>query len=626
MIGSASAHYTYVVSSCGWYGPIDTFLHTDPAAIIDELGRFVRTRDASQLTAWDASIRLLQQHAAGCVQLEPLAARFAAIFEYELPRDYGRRPDVLLLGNGTVLVLEFKSDSEPTRAALDQVAAYARDLKLYHAACRNRRVLPLLIPMRYEGAVQNIEGVLVIAPRELGQTLLELARQTDMAAADAVAWLNAPYEPAPALIQAARLLFNNEPLPRIKRAESAHIPQTVDLLVQLAQEAARNKLRHLVLLTGVPGSGKTLAGLQFVHRPDLQNLVVSKPGRPGGAPAAFLSGNGPLVQVLQYALKSRAFVQLIKPYIKEYAPRSALPSEHVIVFDEAQRAWDPDRIFEKHGATLGRASEPELLMRIANRIPEWSLVLALVGEGQEIHAGEEAGLGQWRDALKDGWIVHGPPALAGLFPRYQAHDLLSLNTTLRSHVAESVHLWVGLLLNGDLNGARKISVDLHAARFALYISRDLEELKQYVRGRYFGCEEKRYGLVTSSKGTVLARYMNFQPYRKRFPYGPWYEARPDDPDSCCRLSDHVTEFGVQGLELDMPIVCWGNDLTWDGSAWRSSSSRSKGVRDPHRLRLNSYRVLLTRGRDGVCIFVPPEGALDGTYDALVAAGAIPLIP
>ena len=149
--------------------------------------------------------------------------------------------------------------------------------------------------------------------------------------------------------------------------------------------------RHLVLVTGVPGAGKTLVGLQFVHQTYQDEEEAN---------AVLLSGNGPLVQVLQYALKSRAFVQPIRSFFLQHAVRKqTAPPEHLIVFDEAQRAWDKERMSEKYGVEV---TNPQLMFEVAERIPEYAVMLALIGEGQEIHIGEEEGIEQWSDAVAGG--------------------------------------------------------------------------------------------------------------------------------------------------------------------------------------------------------------------------------
>ena len=322
------------------------------------------------------------QHEVGVVlDEETLAARFNALLEYELPREGGRRPDVVMLQNGIVVVVEFKDKAAALSADLDQVAAYARDLKNYHEMSHELAVEPALVLMRYGGPRTQIGGVVVLKPRDLGQYLIEQSKRNLGAAIDAAQWIDAPYAPLPSLLQAARILFRGQPLPRIRRAESAGVYGAVERVLQICGEAAQGEERRLVLLTGVPGAGKTLVGLQVAHDERLE-LLRSQPGAKGG-PAAFLSGNGPLVTVLQDALGTRAFVQGMKKFVDYYGfkRRDLEPTEHVLVFDEAQRAWDANQMLAKHKEAT---SEPEMLLRIAERIPNWSVVVGLIGEGQEI--------------------------------------------------------------------------------------------------------------------------------------------------------------------------------------------------------------------------------------------------
>jgi hypothetical protein len=301
--------------------------------------------------------------------------------------------------------------------------------------------------------------------------------------------------------------------------------------------------------------------------------------------------------------------------------------ERVVIFDEAQRAWDADRVLLKHrGQLIG--SEPELLVRVGSRGTPPFVLVALVGEGQEIHAGEEAGIGQWVHAIRKttGWNVIAPPHVADPFRRegVSAVDepLLNLTATLRSHRASKVAAWTDMLLEGDLEAAAAIATDLRLSGFALLIARELEPLRQYLKDRYACESEKRYGVLVSSKFRHVDDH-GVQPVRADYwYYGEWYEERASHPRSGCQLQLAVTEFGCQGLELDLPLVCWGPDLTWSGNGWTAHTGRSRSVKDPARLRRNAYRVLLTRGRDGLCVFVPrdPSAAMDATYDALRAAG------
>jgi hypothetical protein len=284
------------------------------------------------------------------------------------------------------------------------------------------------------------------------------------------------------------------------------------------RDAAATRTRKLVLVTGVPGSGKTLVGLRLVHDPELDQLAVARGGGSGKptCPAVFLSGNGPLVEVLQHALREaggggKTFVRGVKDYVKTYSRKASLvPPEHVLIFDEAQRAFDAEKLGEVHkkdGMAAGK-TEPEWFIHFAERVPEWCVVIGLIGSGQEIHVGEEGGIVQWRHAIErsanpDAWTVHAPAELE----------------------------------------------------------------------RHFT------GLATCA---------------------------------------------AQGLELDLAVLAWGTDFIRKDGMWSDALARkyqkSSTVRDPLNLRRNAYRVLLTRGRDGTVVFVPPEPILDETYEHLKECG------
>lgn len=552
------------------------------------------------------------------------------IFEYELPREGGRRPDLVLLGAGRVLVFEFKQKAKPSLADCDQVAAYARDLATYHQASHDHPVVPLIVPTRasqlfaYEPPVTGEDDgetrtVTAIAPDQIAEYLSQL--QPVEPAINAEQWVQSDYAPLPSVIQAAQQIFREESLPSIRQAQSAGIPDLLNFLHRLTLQAQQQQERHLVLITGVPGAGKTLVGLQYVYQNPLKDKDSGKPQ------SIFLTGNAPLVQVLQYALNSKVFVQAVRNFYLQYeARRQTAPPEHIIVFDEAQRAWDCDRMSEKYGIDSAASGA---ILRIAERIPDWSIVVALIGEGQTIHVGEEDGIEQWNQSLQAAqanWQVHCAPAQAKWFDavaaeRLQADPQFNLSLSLRSHLAQDVQSWIADLLNGELEQAAAWMPRLEAAGFDAYVTRDLELAKQYCCDRYVQSPHKRYGLLASSRARNLPNYGIPNDYKSTqwMKIGPWYVDPPDSPLSCCTFERVATEFSCQGLELDLPIVCWGSDLRWQAGQWQTHT-RQRHVRDPHQLRLNSYRVLLSRGRDGLIVFVPPDTQLNETYRALCQAG------
>ncbi len=621
--------------SYSWSGVVAQFLLVEEPIWLTALEEHHRRSmlenpSSQQREAWRTCFAVLREQFQALVAREPSAATWHVIFEYELPRERGRRPDVLLLAGSSILVLEFKDFARALQAHIDQVAAYARDLSQYHSRSHDRPCHPILV-LTQAGRVATSDGpVWVTGPAELPAVIERFAAESTGDPIDGEVWLDGDYAPLPSLVQAARIIFRDEPLPSIRRAQSAGIPQTLDSLVSAARSARERGELHVALVTGVPGAGKTLVGLQFVYLDHFGDDL-------GRRTAVFLSGNGPLVKVLQHALKSSAFVQDVHGFLKRYGgTQTRLPEEHVWVYDEAQRAWSADRVSEKRGHW---ASEPEDFLRLAERLNSWAFVVGLIGEGQEIHLGEEGGLSQWNDAIQAGrrpWHVHCPPKLAPIFSAAVSvteEGRLDLSASLRTHLAEDVQHWVRLVLAGRLDEARALVDSIRDQGFDLYVTRDLDSAKQYVRERYRGQEDKRYGLLASSKAKNLPAHgvMNDYSFTKRLKEGPWFNDPPDSRFSCCQLRDVATEFACQGLELDFPIIAWGSDLRWVEGGWKSPNSKRSKARDPHQLRVNSYRVLLTRGRDGLVIFVPDETDMMSTYDAIVRAGvqvlqAVPELP
>ena len=628
---------------CGWTSDLPAFSGSEPRIIRASLQGFVRDASPEQIKAWDASIPWLQNE---CRELEARdyqAREYTAILEYELPRDF-RRPDVSVLQRGCVVVLELKGALHPSRGALDQAWGYARDLAAYHSACAGNDVQPVLVTRGGPSTPTLVDRVHHVGPAGLDALLFQLA-QSDSPAVSAEAFLKPDaYAPLPTIVSAARELFHKRSLPLIKRARAATEP-ALEAIAAIAHEAARTGTRRLVLLSGVPGSGKTLVGLQLVHAGWLDDLALQRGGLKPAAAAVYLSGNGPLVAVLQDALSEgggggRTFVQDIKKYVKQYGARQrAVPPEHLIVFDEAQRAHDRERVAEVHKTPLGQ-SEPEHLIEFCERIPEWSVLVALIGDGQAIHVGEEVGVPLWAQAVskareRDRWMVHAAPALLEHFGNCGAaidsDRTLSLDTEIRFHLTPKVHQWVaGLLGRAPAASLSPLGDELFAGGHRFLVTRDLSVAKAYLHERYEGAREARYGMLASSKDKWLPGFGVDNTFQttKRLKVGAWYNSKPGSEDSCCALQTVATEFASQGLELDCALLAWGSDLLWTETGWtiRYSGGTRSPLRDPLAVRKNVYRVLLTRGRDGTVIFVPPDERMDETYARLISSGVSPLDP
>jgi hypothetical protein len=418
------------------------------------------------------------------------------------------------------------------------------------------------------------------------------------------------------------MFMNNEPLPNIRRVNSTGIPQAIECLTEIADDAKTNNKHVIAFVTGVPGAGKTFLGLQYVYDICKDNGLVN---------SVYLSGNGPLVEVLTDALKSKVFVKDLHTVVNEFLQHKAVDfKKNIIVFDEGQRAWDVKQMSEKGKSRT--ESEPDVMVRLCEERLDWCVLLILVGEGQEIYKGENSGIEQWNDALNKGhkdWEVVCPDKLVKVFEKDQTiikqdnSNALDLTVSLRTHLAGDVSNFANSLIDGDIKKAASLVEPIYKAGFSMFITRDLQAAKDYCVSRYEGNIEKRYGLIASSKGRDLPQFgvdNSFYGAINRGKYGKWFNTPRGSGVSCCDFAGVVTEFGIQGLELDMPIVCWDRDMTWNGTNWNKFKYNEDRDSDNNVYRINSYRVLLTRGRDGFIIFIPPTAVLNPLYEMLKDIG------
>jgi hypothetical protein len=618
---------------CGYSNSFKGFVDTSSSDIIKQLERFVPDAGEPQVRAWRDAIKLLQRSITTLALQEPqLLSEAYVILEYQVPLE-SRRIDSLLLVRGSAIVIEFKGKPSASQADIDQAAAYARDLRAYHRECSSLNTACLLIPTRYLGAPYTAGETRVLGQNDLPSHVIQcvdaVAPVPDLSqflATDC-------YQPLPSLIKAARELFNSGSLRRIHRAAMATEP-TLEACSSIVHQTAIRKRRGLILICGVPGAGKTLVGLQLAHAKFLDDLaVVRANGEKPTSPAVFLSGNGPLVEVLQYELRSaggdgKAFVRGVHDYVKSFTKRAdSIPPQHVLIYDEAQRAFDKEQVAAKHPdlpVAFHGLSEPELFVQFAERVPNWCVVVGLIGSGQEIHIGEEVGLTQWRTAIEktaepDAWDIYIPtaPSVQAVFagvPQITQNDTLELKQTIRFHLATCLYDFVENLLAGNQQAALNFSQKLETHGYTLRITHDLDLAKSYLSDRYSDNPDARYGMLASSKDKDLAKFGIPKGYKSPGEVGPgkygrWYSDHTSSEFSCASLSAVATEFGAQGLELDGCLLAWGTDLIRLDGEW--SNRYASGYRDAHRvrdpmaLRVNAYRVLLTRGRDGCVAYIPP---------------------
>jgi len=638
---------TFTSRNAYYAADVRTFLGDDPRAVLGEITRNSSfSVDLDQRDAWVAQIQLLKT---GLVGIQA-----GTIFlEFNVPR-IGSRLDAILISGPAICPIEFKvGETEFLRDHENQVWDYGLDLKNFHQASHNFPIYPVLVatnaPRSDSDFIQpHADGVHPPA-RCNSEGLRHLFRaaitNASGPAINAQAWGDSPYQPTPTIIQAAQALYSQHSVKAIANNEAGENLKITSIRVEELIDQARQRQQKLIIfVTGVPGAGKTLVGL---------NVATKRRDETQPTHAVFLSGNGPLVQVLTEALtrdelarsnnhrpkvrkgevkqKVKAFIQNVHHFrdagLRDLGP----PCDHVVIFDEAQRAWNlemtADFMRRKKNRPGFNQSEPEFLISYLDRHPDWAVVICLVGGGQEINRGE-AGISAWLDAVKASfpcWRVHVSPnltdseyaaghALQALSGRTNVttDGSLHLSVSMRSFRAEDVSAFVKAVLDCECGTARQMLTKV-APRYPIALTRSLDLAKQWIRQHARGSE--RFGLVASSEAQRLKPHA----IDIRVEVNPvlWFLNPSDDTRSSFYLEDAATEFQVQGLELDWVCVTWDADLRFDRSAWKYHSFRGSTWQTIHKadrrqyLR-NAYRVLLTRARQGMVIFVPPGEASDPT--------------
>jgi hypothetical protein len=601
--------------------------------------------ELTQLKAWEDEIKILK---------DVLPSYSGSIyFEYAIPR-MGKRIDVLIIIKSVIFILEFKvGEKEFHSYSIDQVWDYALDLKNFHETSHDKLIAPILIATLAKRPFSSIaltpqNDQLLIPVRcnseSLSHTIQNILEfyQEDKSI-DIQTWEQGRYHPTPTIIEAAMALYNNHSVANISRSDASaiNLSETSDAVAKIIRSSKEKSEKAICFVTGVPGAGKTLVGL---------NIATTHINKEDELYSVFLSGNGPLVSILQEALardkvkraqekgekikKStarsdvKAFIQIVHHFRDEGLKDGNPPIEHVALFDEAQRAWTLEQtakfMREKKGKPDFQMSEPEFLISCLNRHPDWAVVVCLVGGGQEINTGE-AGISEWIEALERSfpdWKIYISNRL--IDSEYNAEEILKkihhrsnvdyseslhLAVSMRSFRAENVSLLVKQILDLDENNARDIFLALKE-KYPIAITRNLTKAKQWLKSKARGSE--RYGIVVSSQAQRLKPYA----IDIKSPIDPihWFLDGKDDVRSSYYLEDVATEFHVQGLELDWACVAWDADFRYTSNGWEQYAFVGSKWNHIHKLERklylkNAYRVLLTRARQGMVIVVP-EGNND----------------
>lgn len=639
----------------------------------------------AQLTAVGRGDLLQTQKQAWLSQINILKEQLASytgnlFFEYSIPR-MGKRIDAVVLINGIVFVIEFKVGAkEFTNADINQVWDYTLDLKYFHEGSHDLPIIPILVTTEAKEndiLLFQYDDQIVRPILSNGKNLADIIRQTLLIfptkQIDNYLWSISRYAPTPTIIEAAQALYNKHSVKDISRSDADNLTDTSDYIFRVIDQAKEKGNKTICFVTGVPGAGKTLVGLNI----STQSMTKE------GVNAVYLSGNGPLVKILVEALTrdkvrqikesgekctKKEIEQEVKSFIQNVhhfrdaclegtvieedeivadldyfrseknKEKSYAPIDHIAIFDEAQRAWTKemtaDFMRRKKNKPGFPYSEPEFLISCMDRHKDWAMIICLVGGGQEINTGE-AGISEWINSLnthfKD-WHIHISSRLTDKeyaagealqlladHPNVYTSDELHLAVSLRSFRAEKLSLFVHQLL--DLNKEAASDTLKELTKYPIKLTRNVEKAKHWIKEQARGNE--RYGIIVSSQAYRL-RPLAIDVRVKPDPVH-WFLSDRDDIRSSYYMEDVVTEFDIQGLELDYACVVWDADFRYKPNEWGTYSfvgTKWHNIKKEERKTYlkNAYRVLLTRARQGMVIVVPQGNPDDPTrlpeyYDA-----------
>jgi Uncharacterized conserved protein (DUF2075) len=651
---------------------VDSFLSMNDEEIIGKLN-LAGTVFASQwtitTTSWESSIQLLKNSLNELIKENPTVKNWHILLEYDIPR-LGRRIDAVLLAMDVIFVVEYKYDrkqyeSEDMRQAED----YALDLSDFHLESRQSIIVPILLAPLAKPYSQElrfnkesfVQKCLKANSNTLSVTIKDAYtyyHKESMQPINPLKWEQSEYQPTPTIVQAAKALFAGQKVEDITKYGADNLSKTSKSLIDIINQAREKNKKVVCFVTGVPGAGKTLVGLDIVHEKEAF----------GGDEfnTAYFSGNSPLINVLREALardhyqrKKQLFdlqkvgtrprrnhsdrevkpkIQNLHLFIKDGIRKATPPNEKIVVFDEAQRCWDAkhfsnkakqNRNREKNPFEIEEKSEAELLFEFMNRHEGWAVIIALVGGGQEINTGE-GGISEWGKAIENKyrhWDIHissqlltGDSSTSGqqLFLKVPdglhvfLNNHLHLSISERSFRANNLNTWVNDVINNNSDEAFKLAQSIKK-KYPLFITRSIDSAKVWLGNKKIGT--KRIGLVASSGGLRLKPYGIH--VREVIDEAMWFLNDETDIRSSYYLEIVATEYKVQGLELDWVGICWDSDLrrnnkVWDyknfsGTEWHQTKTSAE-----QQFLLNTYRVLLTRAREGIIIFVPHGDEKDAT--------------
>jgi hypothetical protein len=643
------------------------FINENPDSIYGKIsGQYdLNKLSIQQSNAWKSQIIILK---------ETISSFIGKIyFEFTIPR-MGKRVDNILIIDNCIFVLEFKIGStDYDKYAKNQAFDYGLDLNNFHEGSHNKIIIPILVAdmaahveniysLSFDNLYETIHANSTNLTEILKSTLLHF-KESD--AVDAEYWENSIYKPTPTIIEAATALYKKHNVEEISRSDSGaeNLSVTSNCISQIIDFSKDNSRKSICFITGVPGAGKTLAGL---------NIANLRSNYKEEEHAVFLSGNGPLVDVLKEALirdkvkiakelnekmtrslassQVKSFIQNIHHFRDNYIKDENAPIEKVTIFDEAQRAWTKEQAssFMKRNKGISDfdKSEPEFLIEVMDRHQDWCTIICLIGGGQEINTGE-AGLEEWirpfankfsdwdiyysSKIIEDRNYIKDQNALKMLKDRQATKkDELHLSVSLRSFRSAQLSNFIQEIINNDTDKAKEIYLNFIKKDYPIKITRDLDSARIWLKKVSKGSE--RTGVVASSGGIRLRPFgLNV---KAKIDAPIWFLNNEDDIRSSYFLEEVATEFDIQGLELDWTCIAWDGDLFYDNMKWnyrkfKGTKWQNINSNEITNYLINSYRVLLTRARQGMIIYIPygndedvtrPSFMYDGTFEFFKSLG------
>ncbi|MDP8162528.1 DUF2075 domain-containing protein [Pasteurella skyensis] len=629
---------------------VQDFLIEDKESILGKLvaNHSNRTLEDLQRNSWITQIEILKE------QLQGVTGKI--YFEFIIPR-MGKRVDNIVIIDDVAFIIEFKINSNKYEfSAISQVIDYTIDLKNFHEGSHSIKLIPVVVATQADAAIVDSEKTDVMLHKTAAKAnqynlknLFNMYIDKNNPTINVESWENSIYKPTPTIIEAAQALYKGHNVKEITRSDAGaiNLSNTTNCINRIIEASKLENKKAICFVTGVPGAGKTLAGL---------NIAIERMKIDEEENAVFLSGNGPLVEVLREALirdsirnagdfakklskkeasiKAHSFIQNIHHFRDDNLLSSYAPIEKVVIFDEAQRAWNREKLTsfmkKKKGIEDLNMSEPQFLIDVMNRHSGWSVIICLIGGGQEINTGE-SGLEEWINSLKNNftdWNIYYSNFVLKDSENYlkvkdskvwlennaQKESTLHLAVSLRSFRAESLSDFVYHLLNINQNEAKKLYSKIKED-YPIVLTRNFEVAKKWLQDHKKGSE--RIGLISSS-GAKRLKPLGID-VKNEIKASEWFLNDENDIRSSYFLECVATEFDIQGLEIDWVCVGWGANFYIENEQWKYRSFKGtkwqniKKEEDKEYLK-NAYRVLLTRARQGMVIFIPEGSTAEVFYD------------